>query len=115
MKYTGGCHCGNVRYEVETEIKDLLVCNCSICQKKGAPLSFAPASAFTLTTPEDALGDYQFGKKHIHHLFCKTCGIHAFGKGAMPDGTQMVALNVRCLDNVDVSQFPVQEYDGKSL
>lgn len=115
MKYTGGCHCGNVRYEVEMDIKELLSCNCSICHKKGAPLAFAPASGFTLHSAEDALGDYQFGKKHIHHLFCKTCGIHSFGKGSMPDGTAMVAINVRCLDDVDLSQFPVNHFDGKNL
>lgn len=115
MKYSGGCHCGNVRYHVETEIQQLLSCNCSICHKKGALLLFAPESAFTLTTSPDALSDYQFNKKNIHHLFCKTCGIHSFGKGTMPDGTAMVAINAQCLDEVDIKQFPVHSYNGKSI
>ena len=34
--YTGGCHCGKVRYEVETALTPVLDCNCSICQKRGA-------------------------------------------------------------------------------
>ena len=60
---------------------------------------------------ENSFGNENFDKSY----FCKTCGIAPFGKGSMPDGTQMRAINARCLDNVDVKQFPVTEYDGKSL
>ncbi len=115
MKYTGGCHCGNVKFDVEMTIDKLMACNCSICNKKGHLLSFTDDKNFKLIKGNDSLTDYQFGKKSIHHYFCKTCGIAPFGKGSMPDGTQMRAINARCLDNVDVKQFPVTEYDGKSL
>jgi len=115
MKYTGGCHCGNVKFEVEMTIDKLLACNCSICSKKGHLLSFTDAKNFKLSKGSDSLTDYQFGKKSIHHYFCKTCGIATFGKGAMPDGTEMRAINVRCLDNIDLKKFPISEYDGKSL
>jgi hypothetical protein len=33
----------------------------------------------------------------------------------MPDGKQMVALNVRCLDDVDTSRLTVAQIDGKSF
>lgn len=115
MRYTGGCHCGNVRFDVEMTIDKLLSCNCSICSKKGHLLAFAPEAQFTLLKGADALSDYQFGQKTIHHLFCKTCGISSFGKGTMPDGTKTVAINARCLDGVDLTQFPIMEFDGKSL
>lgn len=114
-KYTGGCHCGAVRYEADTDINEVLSCNCSICTKRGTLLAFMPESNFTLIQGGGALTDYQFGKKMIHHLFCRTCGILSFGKGIMPDGTPTVAINVRCLDDVDLEQFPVKKFDGRSL
>jgi hypothetical protein len=115
MKYTGGCHCGAVRFEVEMAIDKAISCNCSICTKRGHLLAFAPDQNFKLLRGEEALTDYQFGKKSIHHYFCKICGVGAFGKGAMPDGTLMRAINIHCLDNVNAEQFTVMPYDGKSL
>ena len=113
-KHTGGCHCGKVRYEVTTKLDKLMSCNCSICSKKGSLLTFAPADAFTLKSGADDLGDYQFNKHVIHHLFCKTCGIASFARGKGPDGKEMVAINARCLDDVDLKSIPTTEFDGKS-
>lgn len=115
MKYSGGCHCGNVRYEVDMDIDHVNQCNCSMCSKKGYLLAFTPEENFTLLNGEDAMTDYQFNKKVIHHLFCATCGIGSFGRGTMPDGKKMVAINVRCLDDVDVGQFPIVQIDGKNI
>lgn len=115
MKYIGGCHCGEVRFEVEMEIKELLSCNCSICTKRGHLLAFTSDNNFRLLSGENSTVDYQFGKKSIHHYFCKVCGIAAFGKGFMPDGTPMRSVNVRCLEDIDIDQFPIYRFDGKSL
>jgi hypothetical protein len=112
--YEGGCHCGAVRYRVALALKSALTCNCSICSKTGTALAFAPASRFELLRGEDALADYQFGRRHIHHLFCSRCGVRSFGRGAMPDGTPTVAINVRCLDGVDLETLPLTRHDGRS-
>lgn len=113
--YTGGCHCGNVRFEVQASLSPVISCNCSICAKTGSLLAFAPAAAFELQKGEEALSDYQFNKKTVHHLFCKTCGVRPFGRGKGPDGSEVIALNVRCLDDVDPSKLTLTPYDGKSL
>ena len=113
--WTGGCHCGEVRYEVQTALEGLISCNCSICQKRGSILAFVPKTEFQLLQGEDAQTDYQFNKKSIHHLFCKTCGVASFATGAMPDGTPMVAVNVRCLDDVEADKLTPKVFDGKSL
>src|SRR5215467_183829 len=36
MKYKGSCHCGNIAFEVDGELSEVVTCNCSICQRKGA-------------------------------------------------------------------------------
>lgn len=113
--YTGGCHCGAVRYQVIADISSPIACNCSICGKTGSWLTFAPTNQFTLQSGEDNLTDYQFNKNIIHHLFCKTCGVRSFGRGVGRDGSPMVAINVRCLDNVDLNSVTPTPFDGKNL
>jgi hypothetical protein len=113
--YSGGCHCGRVRYEVETDLERVMSCNCSICQKRGAVLTFVPVAQFSLLSGEDDLTDYQFNKKIVHHLFCSHCGVGSFARGTGPDGSAMVAVNVRCLDDVDLDALAPMKFDGRSM
>ena len=115
MKYTGSCHCGQVKYEAEGEIKEALACNCSICSRKGSLLWFIPRSAFKLLTPEDDAATYTFRKGIIKHRFCKTCGIHTHGEGVDPKGNAIAAINVRCLEGVDLEKLEITPFDGRSL
>lgn len=77
-------------------------------------LAFVPSEQFRLLSGEDNLTDYQFNKKIIHHLFCSTCGVQSFSRGAGKDGKEMVGINVRCLDDVDVESLMLTPFDGKS-
>jgi hypothetical protein len=115
-KHTGGCHCGAVRYEVRglDLSKPVLTCNCSMCGRSGTMLAFVPAAQFTLLTDEAALKDYTFKTNTIHHLFCTTCGIRSFARGAMPDGSPMAAVNVRCLDDVELDELQIQKFNGRA-
>jgi hypothetical protein len=113
--YTGGCHCGHVRYDLSADLTQVLNCNCSICTKRGALWTFVPAEKFALRAGEDVLADYQFGKKAIHHLFCPQCGVGSFSRGKGPDGKEVIAVNVRCLDDVDMAALKTTPFDGKSL
>ena len=113
--HAGGCHCGRVRYEAKLDLsKPVLSCNCSMCGRTGTLLMFIPATQFTLKSGEDSLTDYQFNHQVIHHLFCKVCGIKSFARGTSPDGSATVAINTRCLDDVDLDKLNIQKFDGKS-
>jgi hypothetical protein len=114
MKYQGSCHCGKVAFEVEGDLKGAMACNCSICSRKGSLLWFVPRDALRLLTPEDALDTYTFNKHVIQHRFCRACGIHPFGEGVDPKGNRMAAINIRCLENIDLEAVPVQHFDGRS-
>jgi hypothetical protein len=114
MLYQGSCHCGQVAYTVEGELKSALACNCSICARKGSLLWFVPRARFTLRTSEDAAATYLFNKHVIKHRFCKNCGIHPYAEGVDPKGNPMAAINVRCLDNVDLDALEIQHYDGRA-
>ena len=113
MIYQGSCHCGNVAYEVEGTIDTALACNCSMCQRKGSLLWFVPRTQFRLRTPEDAAATYTFNKHIIKHRFCPTCGIHPYAEGVDPKGNPMAAINLRCIDGIDLAALPVHEFNGR--
>jgi hypothetical protein len=113
--FSGGCHCGKVRYEVALDLeKGVMACNCSMCGRAGTLLSFVPASEFHLKSGSECLKNYQFNRKHIDHLFCTECGIKSFARGEQA-GKPMIAVNVRCLDGVDLDKIKVNHFDGKSM
>ena len=114
MKYKGSCHCGQVAYEVEGEIKSALSCNCSICQRKGSLLWFVPRDTMRLLTPEDAAQTYVFNQHVIRHRFCPVCGMHPYAEGTDPKGNKVAAINVRCLEDIDLETIPVTHFDGRS-
>ncbi|HEX6832565.1 MAG TPA: GFA family protein [Rudaea sp.] len=114
MKYRGSCHCGNVAYEVEGTIDKALACNCSMCERKGSLLWFVPRAQFRLLTPEDNAKDYLFNKHLIHHRFCTNCGIHPFALAVDPKGNEMAAINIRCIEGIDLDAIPVSHFDGRS-
>lgn len=113
MVYQGSCHCGQVAFEVEGAIQGALACNCSMCQRKGSLLWFVPRAQFRLRTPEDAAATYTFNKHVIRHRFCPTCGIHPYAEGVDPQGNAVAAVNLRCLDGIDLAAIPVHAFDGR--
>ena len=114
MVYTGSCHCGRIRFQVEGEVDSGLACNCSMCQRKGSLLWFVPREKLRLQTPEDAAATYVFNKHAIKHRFCTHCGIHPYAEAPGPNGVQMAAVNLRVLEDFDLESVPVKHYDGRS-
>jgi hypothetical protein len=90
-------------------------CNCSRCARLGALLAAADLADFKLTAGEGEMSDFQFNNRVIHHYFCPACGIESFARGTGPGGKEMVMVNVRCLDGVDVGALTVQQFDGRSM
>ena len=113
--YSGGCHCGTVRYETTTDPSEAIACNCSICAKHGLWLTFVPPQHFKLLQGLDALVDHQFNKHIIHHVFCRTCGVESFARGKAKDGKDVFAINVRCLDGIDIAKLSPKPFDGRSV
>ena len=112
---TGGCHCGAIRFEAAADLAQVIACNCSICMKRGAMWTFLPAAQVTFLKGEHAVQDYQFAAKKLHHMFCPTCGVGSFSRGRGPDGKETIAINVRCLDDIDMTALKATPFDGKSL
>jgi hypothetical protein len=113
--YKGSCHCGRVAYEAEGELKQVMECNCSICSRKGSLLWFVPRDKFRLLTSELQASTYTFNKNMIKHRFCPVCGIHPYAEAMDRSGKPMAAINVRCVEGVELSSLAVKQFDGRSL
>jgi len=114
MTQHGSCHCGRIAFEVDGAPESALACNCSICLRKGSLLWFVPRDAFRLTTPEADTSVYTFNKHLLKHRFCPVCGMHPYAEGTDPKGNRMAAVNIRCLDDIDLDKVPVTHFDGRS-
>ncbi|TZG27800.1 GFA family protein [Sphingomonas montanisoli] len=116
MAYSGSCHCGAVSFTVDAEPPTQAIsCNCSHCRAKGFLLTFVPVDQFTLTSSEETLKSYEFYKHRIEHRFCTSCGTQPFAHGKGPDGSEMRAINLRCVPSVDLDALELQKYDGAKL
>lgn len=112
--YRGSCHCGAVRFEAELTLESLSKCNCSICLKINGSGGFTKPAGFRLLTSEEALGGYAWGAKISTRYFCKTCGVHCFGKGHLAElGGDFVSVNAQTLDGFDPSRLPAVYWDGR--
>ena len=110
--YEGGCHCGRVRFRVTASLDRVSECNCSMCTKKGFLHLIVAPEQFELVSGADVLTTYEFNTKVAKHRFCRLCGVHAFyTPRSDPD---KIDVNVRCLDDVDLSSLTVSPFDGQN-
>jgi hypothetical protein len=101
-----------VRFEVVVRDFAAVVCNCSVCAKKGFVHLIVPPEDFRLLRGADALRSYRFNTEQAEHLFCETCGIHAYYvPRSHPDH---VDINVRCLDGEVLDWFRLEDFDGRN-
>ena len=115
MLYKGSCHCGNMKFEVEGELTQLVSCNCSICARKGALLWSVPRDKLRLLGSGAGVGNYTFNTHTIAHRFCQTCGMHPYAEDAGDGAERSAYVNVRCLEGIDVAALPVIEFDGRAM
>ena len=111
--YQGSCHCGGVKFELQSKpLTHVLECNCSMCGRAGALWAGATDADLRVPGGFDGLGAYQFGTMQAKHHFCRTCGIHPFTRPRL-DPTRW-AVNVRCLEGVDIPALKVLPFDGRN-
>jgi hypothetical protein len=120
MKYKGGCHCGNLQIEFETDISpaeiELRACQCTFCRKHNSVAATDPAGQLVVRAErEESFGRYTFGLRTAEYLICNTCGVYVAAVTTGESEPRGIAI-VNCLD--DRRQFasaPIAvDYDAES-
>ena len=113
----GSCHCGATRFALRHVPQDMTVCTCSLCTKRGALWSYYEPDDVVFETQDDAI--YMWQSRTVKHHFCNQCGCSTFSDSPLwvdgrPDlQRRCFGINVRLLDNFDISALPVVEVDGR--
>ena len=111
--YYGSCHCGKVKFEAEAELNKGVVCDCTICKRKGAVMALISKEQLTITAGEDNLSHYQFNTNIAKHYFCKTCGIYTHHRRRRDDG---FGINTGCIEGFSVEDLDeVVRFKGSEL
>src|SRR5579872_1039376 len=105
--YSGSCHCGRVRFEVDADLDHVRAGDCSICRRRGALNHRIESGDFRLLSPLSDLTLYTFHTHTARDYFCRVCGVLPFRRPrTAPDKW---TINVRCLDGVDLDAIPVRQ------
>jgi hypothetical protein len=94
-EFSGGCHCGQVRYLIKGRVLNGVNCHCSICRKAngGAFSSYlvVPEEAFEIVLGQDLLTRYALSEEGEKH-FCRICGSAVFNRNQRYPGVTIVHL-----------------------
>ncbi len=124
MTYRGSCHCGNIQFEVHADLDHVRVCDCSVCRRRGALIHRVDKEDLRLLVPWETMTLYQWGSQTAKDYFCPNCGILPFRRPSDPTPQELIegvepfdgwGVNVRCLDEVDVSRLPVKKILGSRI
>ncbi|MBL4871414.1 MAG: GFA family protein [Robiginitomaculum sp.] len=112
-EYKGSCHCGSVKFKIQSEIQELTTCDCSLCIKKNAVMTKVHEDDFVLLSSWEHVSEYKWNMKIARHFFCKHCGIYTFHrKRAQPDH---YGVNIFCLDDFDSSVVKIRATKGDNM
>ena len=119
MIHEGGCHCGNLRYALETALTlaelPLRACQCSFCRHHGARSTSDPAGRIRFQARDAAqVTRYRFGLRTADFLICARCGVYV-GATMQEDGGQWAIVNANTLDGVArlTQDSAPMDYDGE--
>ena len=111
--YRGSCHCGRVRFEIDTDLDHVRVCDCSMCRRRGALNHRVNPEDFRLLTPLEELAVYTFHTHTAKDYFCPVCGIQPFRRPRT--APELWTVNIRCIENIDLDAIPVERVNGSKL
>ena len=114
----GSCHCGATKFSLKSPPETLTLCTCTLCSKRGALWAYYAPEDVTFAAQDDAI--YIWNSNIVKHHFCPSCGCGTFSVSPVwtdgkPDLTKWrFGLNMRLLDDFDISVLPVIEVDGRN-
>lgn len=83
MEILGGCHCGNVKYQLQWLPDSMVIparqCSCSFCTKHGAVWTSCPAGSLHIDIKDpQKMQAYEFSTRTTQFQICTQCGVVPF-------------------------------------
>lgn len=118
MKVTGGCHCGNITYEAELNLNNVVICHCTDCQSLSGSafrtVAMTENDAFKLLAGEPKIyiktGDS--GNKR-EQAFCAECGSPIYSS-SVGDGPKKYGIRLGTVDQRNQIAPKKQKWIGSS-
>lgn len=117
----GGCHCGNTRYRLlsEVPIREWAArsCSCEFCTRHGAKYASHPSATLIVSTKiRSRLSRYRFATASADFCFCSICGVLTHLSCEI-DGHTYGLVNVNTLDDKPAAfeNAPSLSYAGEDL
>jgi hypothetical protein len=100
LPLTGGCMCGDVRYEIDAPLGPAKYCHCKRCQRRTGTAASAQAlvapGAFRLVAGEGLVRAYR-PPQGFEKAFCSACGSALFSRA--PDDPSIISVRLGTLDD----------------
>jgi hypothetical protein len=107
----GSCHCGSVRWRLDTLPTSATACNCTACRRYGVLWAYGhEGEDVAVDGPTTA---YVRGEALGFH-FCPRCGgvTHWRSLAADAQGRRRLAVNLRMAEPDAVADLPIDHFDG---
>ena len=102
LPLTGGCQCGAVRYQVDTEPQTLICCHCTECQKQSSSAFgmslYVFADSFRISLGKTKVWSRPTDRENrVDCHFCEACGTRVYHQGT--DRPEIVSIKAGSLDD----------------
>ena len=107
------CHCGAVRFAVETAPGEVTDCNCSICRRYGALWAYYQAPQLQFAAENGPTDAYLWGRRQLELHRCRACGCVTHWV-AVDRGYTRMGVNARLFPPEVLAAAIVAPFDGAS-
>ena len=107
------CHCGAVKFGVETAPADVTDCNCSICRRLGALWAYYQRPQIRFEADNGPTDAYAWGRRSLEFHRCRSCGCVTHWS-AVDRSYERMGVNARLMSPEILAQIPVSHFDGAS-
>ena len=107
------CHCGAVRFTVETAPDEVTDCNCSICRRYGALWAYYQAPQVRFEPANGPTDVYLWGRRQLGFHRCRACGCLTHW-AAVDRRYERMGVNARLMPPQVLAAAPVVCFDGAS-
>ena len=109
--YLGSCHCGRVRFKVDTQIDYVRACDCSICRRHAGLWGYYAPSKVKVLARKSDLARYAWGDKCLRLVRCANCGCVTHWEPIDRSRNRM-GVNFRNFDPSVIETTRVRRLDG---